>query len=339
MENNRKQEFWVGVFVLIGLALIAGMILQFGKFDRFFRPKKRIELVFDTVGGLVRKGNVLFAGVKVGQVTDIQLKTTGDRKVHVLIEIDKEIELRKDYTFAIRTSGMLGDQHIAIDPKPDSKADLVKDGEVIDGAEPVDFGAVADRLKGAVEKIETRILDTETLEALRGVIHNAKAATEKLNTKVLGDEQVAHWQAAMKGAEEAVTNVKGAADDLKKFTASAGPKLDAAVADFKQITEGANKFIASANRLVVDNKEKIDDFIKQMNLIAAKLNPIVARLDAGEGFLGKLTTSDSDGLFADLKKLVANLKEYGLFYSEEKARAREKRTKSSSSRPGLRQAP
>jgi phospholipid/cholesterol/gamma-HCH transport system substrate-binding protein len=54
------------------------------------------------------------AGVKVGQVTGIDLGP--DLRAHVTLDVDAGLKLPDDTTAAIRTSGLLGDQFIALEP-------------------------------------------------------------------------------------------------------------------------------------------------------------------------------------------------------------------------------
>ena len=71
--KKSRLEWKVGLFVFIGLGLLAVLLLQFSKGLTFFRPTYDILLNATTVGGLKPRAQVLMSGVQVGTVTDMQL--------------------------------------------------------------------------------------------------------------------------------------------------------------------------------------------------------------------------------------------------------------------------
>ncbi len=72
MEKSRLESK-VGLFVFIGLALLAVMMIQFSKGTSLFRGTYALKLHAANIGGLKQKAGVLLAGVPVGSVQDIQL--------------------------------------------------------------------------------------------------------------------------------------------------------------------------------------------------------------------------------------------------------------------------
>ena len=67
---------------------------------------------FDEIGGLKPRAQVVIAGVKVGQVTDITLDK--DYRAHVAVEVESKLELPVDTTASIVTAGLLGDRYISL---------------------------------------------------------------------------------------------------------------------------------------------------------------------------------------------------------------------------------
>ena len=67
------METKVGLFVFIGLALLAVLLIQFSKGTSLFRGTYTLHLHAANVGGLKQRASVLLAGVQVGSVSDIQL--------------------------------------------------------------------------------------------------------------------------------------------------------------------------------------------------------------------------------------------------------------------------
>ncbi len=114
MSENSKRDFWVGLFVCLGLAAVGWLSLQIGGLS-IVRPASRtLYAHFDDIGGLTDRSPVRLGGVTVGRVTSIDLDD--DLRARVTLEVDESVPLSIDTAAAIRTSGLLGDQFIALEP-------------------------------------------------------------------------------------------------------------------------------------------------------------------------------------------------------------------------------
>lgn len=131
MQVSPTRDFAVGVFVLAGLASIAYLSLQVGGLAYKGPGGLILSATFDEVGGLSVRAPVVIAGVKVGQVTDIQLD--GSLRATVVMDLDPELALPVDSSVAIRTSGLLGDQFISLEPGAEDE--LLAPGDAIAFAE------------------------------------------------------------------------------------------------------------------------------------------------------------------------------------------------------------
>src|SRR5579859_64349 len=113
--DKSRLETKVGLFVFVGLVLLAVLLIQFSKGTSIFRGTYELRLHADNVGGLKQRAAVLLAGVQVGGVSDIQLPEDG-KSVTILLKIYKGRKIYQDARFVIQQSGFLGDQYIAIIP-------------------------------------------------------------------------------------------------------------------------------------------------------------------------------------------------------------------------------
>jgi phospholipid/cholesterol/gamma-HCH transport system substrate-binding protein len=128
MERN-KNDVWVGLFVLLGLAALVFLALQAANLLTLnFQPTYRVSARFDNIGGLKPRAAVKSAGVVVGRVESI----TFDDKIfqaRVELEMDRRFQFPKDSSLKILTSGLLGEQYVGIEPGADDK--LLAPGDTI----------------------------------------------------------------------------------------------------------------------------------------------------------------------------------------------------------------
>ncbi len=127
MQPNATRDLAVGLFVLAGLAALAYLSLQVGGIDYQGPGGLELSAEFTEVGGLVPRAPVVISGVKVGKVKRIEL--TPELRARVVMDVDARYPLPKDTSAAIRTSGLLGDQYIALEPGADEE--LLQNGGVV----------------------------------------------------------------------------------------------------------------------------------------------------------------------------------------------------------------
>ncbi len=66
--DKSRLEIKVGLFVLVGLVLLAVVLIQFSKGTSLFRGTYELRLHAVNVGGIKERAGVLLAGVEVGSV-------------------------------------------------------------------------------------------------------------------------------------------------------------------------------------------------------------------------------------------------------------------------------
>ncbi|MFV0679753.1 outer membrane lipid asymmetry maintenance protein MlaD [Ottowia sp.] len=114
--GRSKNDVWVGLFVMLGVAALAFLALQSANLLSLnFQNTYRITANFDNIGGLKPKAAVRSAGVVVGRVADIGFD---EERFQAKIAIDMETRYQfpKDSSLKVLTSGLLGDQYIGIEP-------------------------------------------------------------------------------------------------------------------------------------------------------------------------------------------------------------------------------
>ncbi|HAZ78112.1 MULTISPECIES: outer membrane lipid asymmetry maintenance protein MlaD [Enterobacteriaceae] len=133
--QTKKTEIWVGIFLLI--ALLAALFICLKAADvasMRTEPTYRITATFDNIGGVKIHSPVRIGGVVVGRVADIEL----DPKTY-LPRVSLDIEERYNQipdtsSLAIRTSGLLGEQYLALNvgfDDPELGSSMLKDGSTI----------------------------------------------------------------------------------------------------------------------------------------------------------------------------------------------------------------
>ena len=119
--QRSKNDFLVGLFVLIGAAAILFMALQAANLLSLnFEQTYQVIAKFDNIGGLKPRAAVRSAGVVIGRVDAI---TFDDKsyQARVTLALENRYAFPRDSSLKILTSGLLGEQYIGVEAGADEK--------------------------------------------------------------------------------------------------------------------------------------------------------------------------------------------------------------------------
>lgn len=108
-------EFWVGLFVLVGLGALAVLAFQVAGNKGFSgsTPTYTVYADFSDIGGLKANAPVRVSGVLVGRVDSIQLDPK-TYQARVALNLDQQYTFSNDVSASILTSGLLGEQYVGL---------------------------------------------------------------------------------------------------------------------------------------------------------------------------------------------------------------------------------
>ncbi|RLC00077.1 MAG: outer membrane lipid asymmetry maintenance protein MlaD [Deltaproteobacteria bacterium] len=111
--NKRKIEFYVGLFVIIGLICTGYLFVVLGEINFIKDKQYSVYAFFTSVSGLKTGARIEMAGVEIGSVSNISIDK--ERMLaKVELSIDQHIELSEDIIASVKTSGIIGQKFIDI---------------------------------------------------------------------------------------------------------------------------------------------------------------------------------------------------------------------------------
>ena len=160
----------LGAFIVLTLAILATGVFVIGSKEYLFSSTYQLKAQFDNVAGLATGADVQVGGVHSGTVHSIELPHKPGEQVTVVIDLDRSTHeiIKRDSVATIETSGMLGNQYVAISFGSAGQAE-VTDGEIIQSEPPLEMSELF--------KKASSILDSSKM-----AIGNATVATEHLKS-------------------------------------------------------------------------------------------------------------------------------------------------------------
>ena len=134
------METIVGIFVLMGILCIGYMTMELGNVNIFGDKSYTIYAGFTSVSGLKINNPVEMFGLEIGSVDGFEMDQE-KQLIIVKLKIDNGIRIYEDAIVSIKTSGLIGDRYVSVNPGGASDI-LSPESVIIDTEPPVDIGDI-----------------------------------------------------------------------------------------------------------------------------------------------------------------------------------------------------
>lgn len=275
--ETRANYALIGLFTLAVLTAAFGFVFWFSGKDAGAKLAT-YRIVFNgSVSGLSRGAQVLYNGLRVGEVTSIQLAPNDPSKVIARIEIDAATPMNVDTKARLEFQGLTGVASIQLSGGGPDSAKLVQNG-----TEPPAINA--DR--------------SDFQDLLESAQRLAKKADDVLGR---ADQILADNQGSISATVRNIETFSGAlasnSEGVNKFLSSTGnaaDKIASLSVDLQKLTEtvdnvvkavnpeDVNKVVANLQQItssVAGEKERIAAFIRDASTLASRLNDTSVKLD------------------------------------------------------------
>jgi phospholipid/cholesterol/gamma-HCH transport system substrate-binding protein len=272
-SRGRHREAWVGLFVVAGLAATV-ITLAVLTDAALFRGRYIITTTVPDAGG-IRKGDpVQMRGVNIGRILSF---TISPENVEIRLEIEGEYSIPKDSRVEIKAEGILGGS--VADVITGRSPEKVGWGDRLPGTSGIGLFDKMDTLAGEADKVAVKmqeLLSDGMVKDLQGGAAGARRSLESL--QAILTEQRSEIRAL-------TASLRRSAEGMERVTT--GPELE--------------RTVERVDALVV----RLDGTVETLDRSSRSVESILARMDRGEGTLGKLSTDDT--LYRNASEAAANL--------------------------------
>ncbi|WMJ73108.1 MlaD family protein [Cytophagaceae bacterium ABcell3] len=260
-----SKEFKVGL-----LALTAGVILYIGfnflKGMDFLSPTNKFHVVYDNIDGLTASNPVLINGFNVGRVNNIKFQPASNDLL-VTLDVDKNIPLT-DSTYArLTSSDILGGKSIELFINNGTR--VLKNGDTL----------IAQKDHNITQQLSEKAMP---------LLSNIDSTIIKVN-QMFGRDMENSIQGTM-------GSIQNASKDLEEILSNNKYKINSISTNLANLTnslketERSIKPVISKLNAIADSLDDADikRVVDNANQSLSNLEQITAKIDRGEGNLGKL---------------------------------------------------
>ena len=291
-RGDKGLEFKVGAFVFMGLAMLAGLVVQFGRVGEGFKTYYSLTAQFPDASGLLKGSDVLMSGAKVGRVSGGPRLMRVGQGVEVPLRIYDYVKVPTWSKFTVGSSGLLGDRFVKVDVPPGEPTQFLGRDATVAGARETGLDDLT-REGGAL------------VGDMRTAVQNVNATVTRLNEQALSPANM--------------QNIKETTENLSHATASlseSSKKIDGVVEQTSATMGSAKKAADDVQLAIADARKTIASATQTMQ----NANQVVQQATTGKGLLPTLLSNGD--LANDLHALVTNLRTHGiLFYRDNAAKA------------------
>lgn len=301
---QRKQLAWselkVGVFVMLGVLVVAVAIFYVTSSSGAFSPKYRLSTFMPEVDGLNDGAPVSLDGIQIGSVEHIIVNTQAegnrDRSIQVVLRLRRlyQNDVRTDSKASLVTAGVLGDRFVNISRGFTGVA--LQPNQEIPASKGKDFRDITEQGAQLTEKLN------DVLDQVQDIVGDVKSGKGTIG-KLLEDPTLAnHLNSTMNNVDKLIAGVQAGqgtlgklvvSDDLYNKANSIAGRTDDLFAAIQQQKGTLGKFIYDPS---------IHDEAKTF---LHNGNGLLSDARGGKGTLGKLITDDS--LFQKYEQVGTNL--------------------------------
>lgn len=288
--SQPRLEVRVGLFVLVGLVLLAVLLLLFSKGGTFFGSSYEVQLRSGNVGGIQTGAKVLLSGVPVGRVSNVTLDPDG-KAVTIFLKISKRYRLYEDARFDIEQAGFLGDQFISIYPGANTGKPLTNNA-VVHCSNPFNMQ-------------ETVAKAAETISRIGQVTTNVNAAVADVRRYVLTDEKLTNLGASIDRFALLTLDAQNAVSNMNALLSANALPVAVAVSNLSKFSTQLPSMGTNANEWLATNGDKVAVIVDNIEDASTMLTNLLQGLESGRGAAGRLLRDKE--LADNLSVVVQNL--------------------------------
>ena len=321
METRKTLTFSklrVGIFVLLGLAVLGFLILNSSGDFNPFREKMRLKARFVGADGLREGSEVQLAGVRIGKVEAVKFlppDSPEDFTVEAVMLIDKELDeqpiserIRTDSNAQLVATSLLGNDKVINISVGTSKGTPVSENDILESRVAISVNQLTQTGNDLLEQINKLAVPAND------ILNKANQGEGTLGRIVNDESLYRNLDSAIAETKLTVARLQTTVDKVNSGQGTAGKllndpalynSLNKTVATLESISNDIKSGRGSAGKFFSDEAlyNETRAAVQELHSVASDFKVISADLVAGRGSFGRLLKDEQ--LYADAKDTLA----------------------------------
>lgn len=295
MSNEAK----VGIFTMIGLSLLTGIIFYLNGFNFGKDKDYSFDITFNQVIGLKVGAGVSYAGIDVGRVSTIEAYKD---KAKVTVVIKGDMKIAKDSLFTISSDGLMGEKFVSIMPPRHPSGEYLVAGESVQGVDEkgLDYllsqaGVTLDDVRGLIKSMNDVLGNKKVQESLVQTAVNLKELTGNMNQimEVMATLSVNNQQdidKMIKNMSAMTDSMVNAADEIElminEFSGNGetATNMKVAIANLSETSKSIKNMATNMETVIGDPQtaQNLKNIIQNANNISQRADNMMSKVSSIE---------------------------------------------------------
>lgn len=271
--NERAQQIRVGVFVLASMITLGTLIILFAKRSDLLTNRDRFVASFSNAPNMQPGTPVRRSGVKIGEVSRVELTPEGN--VIVELDIDRRYPPRRNEFPAISQSLLTGDASIDLvtDPKEPNREPIAPEetnprrgGQPLVGRGPLDTRQAVTNVQDLGRSAQ------ETLDRIRESIEKFTAVAPQV------DRTLKEYETLSQTVREAIPEIRQTNDSIRRLSDVARANVPALLETNERVKtalENWNKAGERLNVILMTNEKEFTRIVESLNAALTSIRQIL----------------------------------------------------------------
>ena len=280
--DNRREQVWVGAFVLIAAGVLVGVVLSVA--GAFGKDGVTHRSYFKFASGLSSAAPVRYGGLLAGKVEKLRVDPGDSTRIEIEFSVGPEIPVKTDSVAKITSLGALGESYLEISTGT-KEAPPAPPGSVIRSKEMTAIADIGDMIGQLAPHVERVLLSlNDRLGEVKVTIANVNDLLGEPNRKNVS-ASLANVNAMLAETRPklsaTLTNVQTATDRLPPVMANvqtASEKVAPLLDDIKGTVKQANEALGHLDAVLVENRPDIRASLENSRKTLAAASQLVELL-------------------------------------------------------------
>jgi len=293
--NSKREQVWVGLFVLIAAALLIGTVLAVA--GAFSGGEVAHHSYFRSAGGLLPGATVRYGGMKAGRVSAVRVDPQDSTRIEIDFSVDRDVPVKTDSVAKITSLGALDENYLELGTGTRG-ASFAAPGSEVKGAETVGIGAIGDMMgnlapvaQQVLQNLNQRLTEIQVTVSRVNDLLNDKNRVAVSNGLGNLNSMLAEDRPKLSAS---LTNVQAA-------SASIGPLL----ANLKTTVDQVNVVLSHIDPIVVENRQDLRSVVVDLKQTLLTVSSLMDQLKNTADF----NSDNIDEMLVDLRVSTDNIKQ------------------------------
>ena len=264
--GKKDAQLKVGLFSLTAICLLFFIVI-WGKGFNYAKDKYKINIVFESAGGLIIGEPVAIRGVVIGRVNKIEL---GDDNVVVEVSINNSVKLYSDAKAHIENQEIMGGKKIELNAG--SKSPRLAEYSTIYGE---NYGGLLEMAPYIISLAE-----------------NVSSTLSKLDTTIIYINQVLNSPERFGKLDKIIDNLSVSTNSLSSFLEKNEEDMSNILRNINKSTENISEIFDGSGEQIKQSINKFINFSNTLDSLSSSLNLVMNNIEEGKGTIGKLISDD-----------------------------------------------